>query len=37
LISPSETSAESIKTALRQRYPGLSHVTVEVAVCADCT
>jgi len=37
LISPSETSAESIKTALRRRYPGLSHVTVEVAVCADCT
>ena len=37
LVSPMETSAETIKTALRQRYPGLSHVTVEVAVCADCT
>jgi cation diffusion facilitator family transporter len=37
LVSPSETSAESIKAALRTRYPGLSHVTVEVAICADCT
>ena len=37
LISPVATSAESIKAALRTRYPGLSHVTVEVAVCADCT
>jgi len=37
LVSPMETSAEAIKAALRQRYPGLSHVTVEVAVCADCT
>jgi cation diffusion facilitator family transporter len=37
LVSPAETSAEAIKTALRTRHPGLSHVTVEVAVCADCT
>ncbi len=37
LVSPSETSAENIKAALRARHPGLSHVTVEVAVCADCT
>jgi cation diffusion facilitator family transporter len=37
LVSPLETSAETIKAALRARYPGLSHVTVEVAVCADCT
>ncbi|MBV9549812.1 MAG: CDF family Co(II)/Ni(II) efflux transporter DmeF [Alphaproteobacteria bacterium] len=37
LVSPSQTSAENIKAALRTRYPGLSHVTVEVAVCADCT
>ena len=37
LISPAQTSAETIKAALRVRYPGLSHVTVEVAVCADCT
>ncbi|HTP77810.1 MAG TPA: CDF family Co(II)/Ni(II) efflux transporter DmeF [Rhizomicrobium sp.] len=36
LISPSDTSAESIKANLRQHYPDLSHVTVEVAVCADC-
>ena len=37
LVSPDVTSAEQIKAALRQRYPDLSHVTVEVAVCADCT
>ena len=37
LVSPDATSAEQIKAALRQRYPDLSHVTVEVAVCADCT
>ena len=37
LVSPLETSAETIKAALRAHYPGLSHVTVEVAVCADCT
>jgi cation diffusion facilitator family transporter len=37
LVSPDATSAEQIKTALRQHYPDLSHVTVEVAVCADCT
>ena len=36
LVSPDVTSAEQIKAALRQRYPDLSHVTVEVAVCADC-
>jgi len=30
------TDAETVKAALRARYPGLSHVTVEVAVCADC-
>jgi cation diffusion facilitator family transporter len=37
LVSPDVTSAEQIKAALRQHYPDLSHVTVEVAVCADCT
>jgi cation diffusion facilitator family transporter len=37
LVSPDETSAEKIKEALRRHYPDLSHVTVEVAVCADCT
>jgi cation diffusion facilitator family transporter len=37
LISPDPTTAEQIKLSLRQHYPDLSHVTVEVAVCADCT
>jgi cation diffusion facilitator family transporter len=37
LVSPDVTSAEAVKAALRHRYPDLSHVTVEVAVCADCT
>jgi cation diffusion facilitator family transporter len=36
LIAKSATDAETIKTALRARHPGLSHVTVEVAICADC-
>jgi cation diffusion facilitator family transporter len=36
LVSPDETTAEAIKTALRTRHPDLSHVTVEVTVCADC-
>lgn len=37
LISPGATNAEDIKAVLRRRHPDLSHVTVEVAVCADCT
>jgi cation diffusion facilitator family transporter len=37
LISPDAVSAEAVKATLRTRYPDLSHVTVEVAVCADCT
>ncbi len=37
LISPDAISAEAVKATLRRRYPDLSHVTVEVAVCADCT
>ena len=37
LISPDTISAEAVKATLRTRYPDLSHVTVEVAVCADCT
>jgi cation diffusion facilitator family transporter len=37
LISPDMISAENVKATLRRRYPDLSHVTVEVAVCADCT
>jgi len=36
LVSPDHTDAEAIKRALRSRHPGLSHVTVEVAVCAEC-
>ena len=37
LITPDTINAEAIKVTLRKRYPDLSHVTVEVAVCADCT
>ena len=37
LVSPDQISAENVKSALRTRYPDLSHVTIEVAVCADCT
>jgi cation diffusion facilitator family transporter len=37
LVSRDATSAEVVKAALRRRYPDLSHVTVEVAVCPDCT
>ena len=37
MVAPDETSAETIKSLLRRRYPDLSHVTVEVAICADCT
>ncbi len=36
LVSPDATSAETVKAALRARHPDLSHVTVEIAVCADC-
>lgn len=36
LVSPDPTTAEAVKTRLRVRYPDLSHVTVEVAVCPDC-
>ncbi len=36
LVSPDPTTAEAVKSALRSRYPDLSHVTVEVAVCAEC-
>lgn len=37
LVSPAPATAENVKAALRVRYPDLSHVTVEIAVCADCT
>jgi cation diffusion facilitator family transporter len=36
LVSPATISAESVKATLRDRYPDLSHVTIEIAVCADC-
>jgi cation diffusion facilitator family transporter len=36
LISPDPTTAEAVKNALRHRHPDLSHVTVEIAICADC-
>lgn len=36
LVSPNATTSEEIKAALRTRFPALSHVTIEVAVCADC-
>ena len=36
LVSPVPCSADDIKTELRRRHSGLSHVTVEVAVCPDC-
>jgi hypothetical protein len=36
-VAPGPVSAETIKTVLRARHPDLSHVTVEVAICADCT
>jgi cation diffusion facilitator family transporter len=36
LISPDQITAERVKVLLRARHPDLSHVTVEVAVCADC-
>ncbi len=36
LVSASPCTAEDIKAALRSRHTGLSHVTVEVAVCEEC-
>lgn len=36
LVSPDATTAEKVKAALRKEHPDLSHVTVEIAVCADC-
>lgn len=36
LVSPDATTAEKVKAALRKHHPDLSHVTVEIAVCADC-
>jgi len=36
LVSPVPCSADDIKAELRRRHSGLSHVTVEVAICRDC-
>jgi len=36
VAGPGEPDAERIKRMLCQRYPSLSHVTVEMVVCADC-
>lgn len=36
LICADQTSADTVRAALRSRYGDLSHVTVEIAVCADC-
>lgn len=36
LVAPAEVTAEAVKARLRERYPDLSHVTVEVATCAEC-
>jgi cation diffusion facilitator family transporter len=36
LISPTHCSADDIKNELRRRHSGLSHVTIEVAVCEAC-
>jgi len=37
LVSPVACSADDIKNELRRRHTGLSHVTIEIAVCRDCT
>jgi len=37
LVSPVPRSADDIKNEIRRRHTGLSHVTVEIAVCQDCT
>ncbi|HUO93230.1 MAG TPA: CDF family Co(II)/Ni(II) efflux transporter DmeF [Rhizomicrobium sp.] len=36
LVCPDEISSEQVKAALRKQHPDLSHVTVEITVCADC-
>jgi len=37
LVCPDQNSAARVRETLRERYANLSHVTVEIAVCADCT
>lgn len=36
LISSAPRSADEIKAVIRSRHTGLSHVTVEIAVCEEC-
>ena len=36
LVSAAPCTSEEIKTVLRTRHTGLSHVTIEVAVCEEC-
>ena len=37
LISPVERSAEELKEVLNRHHAGLSHMTIEITVCADCS
>jgi cation diffusion facilitator family transporter len=37
LVCPDLATVDRIKQALKARYADLSHVTVEVSICADCT
>jgi Co/Zn/Cd efflux system component len=37
VVSAVPRSADEIKHEIRRRHAGLSHVTVEIAVCSDCT
>ncbi|HEY8696100.1 MAG TPA: CDF family Co(II)/Ni(II) efflux transporter DmeF [Rhizomicrobium sp.] len=36
IVAPDDITAERVKEMLRDRHPDLSHVTVEVSICADC-
>ena len=36
LVSPGPCSADGIKSELRRRHTGLSHVTIEISVCQEC-
>lgn len=36
LVSQDQLTADRIRRALRERHHDLSHVTVEVTICADC-
>jgi cation diffusion facilitator family transporter len=35
-VAGDKTDGERLKAVLRAHYPSLSHITVELAVCADC-